>query len=61
MQYWQKVEGKAISLQAWTGPEGYRRLGLTDFMTTAYESVKIEGPKHRLPLPQGNMPGTLFF
>ena len=26
-------EGKAIPLQAWTGPEGYRRLGIPDFMT----------------------------
>jgi len=26
-------EGKAIPLQAWTGPEGPRRLRLTDFKT----------------------------
>jgi hypothetical protein len=27
------VKGKAIPLQAWTGPEGSRRLRLPDFMT----------------------------
>jgi hypothetical protein len=27
-------KGKAIPLQAWTGPEGYRRLRLPDFKTT---------------------------
>ena len=29
----QNVKGKSIPLQAWTGPEGYRRLRLQDFMT----------------------------
>jgi len=28
-----KGKGKAISLQAWTGPEGSRRLRLPDFKT----------------------------
>ena len=28
-----KGEGKAILLQAWTGPEGSRRLRLPDFKT----------------------------
>jgi hypothetical protein len=28
-----KVKGKAILLQAWTGPEGSRRLRLPDFKT----------------------------
>jgi hypothetical protein len=28
-----KGKGTAISLQAWTGPEGSRRLRLPDFMT----------------------------
>jgi hypothetical protein len=27
------VKGKAIPLQAWTGPEGSRRLRLPDFKT----------------------------
>jgi len=29
----QKVKGKAIPLQAWTGPEGSRRLRLPDLKT----------------------------
>jgi hypothetical protein len=28
-----ELKGKAIPLQAWTGPEGYRRLRLPDFKT----------------------------
>jgi len=28
-----RVKGKAIPLQAWTGPEGSRKLRLPDFMT----------------------------
>jgi hypothetical protein len=28
-----KKKGKAIPLQAWTGPEGSRRLRLSDFKT----------------------------
>jgi len=28
-----KGKGKTIPLQAWTGPEGSRRLRLPDFMT----------------------------
>jgi len=28
-----KGEGKSITLQAWTGPEGSRRLKLLDFKT----------------------------
>ena len=27
------IKGKAIPLQAWTGPEGFRRLRLPDFKT----------------------------
>jgi len=30
---WDKAKGKAIPLQAWTGPQGSRRLRLPDFKT----------------------------
>jgi len=30
---WLKIKVKAIPLQAWTGPEGSRRLRLPDFKT----------------------------
>jgi hypothetical protein len=42
-----KDKGKAIPLQAWTGPEGYRRMRLVDFQTI----VKVVSPTHRPPLP----------
>jgi len=29
------LEGKAVPLQAWSGPEGTRKLRFPDFMTTA--------------------------
>ena len=32
-QFCEKTKGKAIPLQAWTGPEGSRRLRLPDFKT----------------------------
>jgi len=31
--FYEKGKGKPIPLQAWTGPEGSRRLRLPDFMT----------------------------
>ena len=30
---------KAVSLQAWSGPEGSRKLRFPDFMTTAHRKV----------------------
>jgi len=48
-------KGKAVPLQAWSGPEGSRKLKFPDFMTTAKD-----GGKHWAPLPPGNTPGTHF-
>jgi hypothetical protein len=45
-----KVKGKAIPLQALTGPEGSRRLRLLYFKT-AYEGGKVVSNTHRPPLP----------
>jgi hypothetical protein len=45
-------KGKAILLQALTGPEGSRRLRLPDFKTI--------GTWRWSPLPPGNIPGTHF-
>ena len=39
------VKGKAIPLQAWTSPEGSRRMKLPD------EGGKVVSPKQRPPLP----------
>jgi len=55
-----KGKGKAVPLQAWTGPEGSRKLMFTDFMTTAQDGGKVVSLRHRPPLPSGNTPGTHF-
>jgi hypothetical protein len=45
-------DSKAIPLQAWSGPEGSRKLRFPDFMTTAQDGGKGVSLKHRPPLPQ---------
>jgi len=53
-------KGKAVPLQAWSGPEGFRKLRFPDFMTTAQDGGKVVSLTHRPPLPPGNTPGTHF-
>jgi hypothetical protein len=53
-------KGKAVPLQAWSGPEGSRKLRFPDFMTTAQDGGKVVSRTHRPPLPPGNTPGTHF-
>ena len=55
-----QMKGKAVPLQAWSGPEGSRNLKFPDFMTTAQDIGKVVSLTHRPPLPQGNVPGTHF-
>ena len=55
-----RVKGKAVSLQAWGGPEGSRKLRFPDFMTTAQVCGKVVSFTHRPPLSPGNTPGTHF-
>ena len=55
-----QVKGKAVPLQAQSGPEGSRKLRFPDYMTTAQDGGKVVSPTHRLPLPPGNTPGTHF-
>ena len=54
------VKCKAVPLQAWSGPEGSRKLGFPDFMTTARGGGKVVSPTHRPYLPPRNSPGTHF-
>ena len=54
------VKGKAAPLQAWSGPEGSRKLRFPDFITTAQEGGKVVSLMHRPHLPPGNSPGTHF-
>ena len=54
------LKGKAVPLQAWSGPEGSRKLRFPDFMTTAQDGDKVVGLTHWPFLPPGNTPGTYF-
>jgi len=45
------VKGKAVPLQAWSGPEVSRKLRFPDFMTTAQDGGKVVNLTHRPPLP----------
>jgi len=55
-----KGKGKAVPLQAWSGPEGSRKLRLPDFMTTAQDAGKFVSLTHRPHLSPENAPGTHF-
>ena len=52
--------GKAVPLQARSGPEGSRKLRFPDFMTTAQDGGKVVSLTHRPPLSPENTPGTHF-
>jgi len=55
-------KGKAVPLQAWSGPEGSRNLRFPDFMTTAQERGKVVSLTHRAPVAFTplNPPGNHF-
>ena len=44
------IKGKAVPLQAWSGPECSRKLMFPDFMTTAKDGGKVVSLTHRPPL-----------
>jgi hypothetical protein len=44
-------KGKAVPLQAWSGPNGSRKLRFPDFMTTAQDDGKAVDLTHQPPLP----------
>ena len=43
-------KGKSVPLQAWSGPEGSRKLRFSDFMTMAQGGGKVVSLMHRLPV-----------
>jgi len=51
---------KSVPFQAWSGPEGSRKLRLPDFVTAAQDGGKVVSLTYRPPLPPGNAPGTHF-
>ena len=55
-----KGKGKTVLLQAWSGPEGSRKLRFPDFMTTAHDGGKVVSLRHRRPLAPRNTPGNHF-
>jgi len=44
--------GKAVPLQAWSGPEGSRKLRFPDFMTTAQDDDKVSALRNGHLYPQ---------
>ena len=55
-----KGNGNAVPLQAWSGPEGSRKLRFPYFMTTAHGGGKVVSLRHRPHLPPGNSTCTHF-
>jgi hypothetical protein len=53
-----KGKCKAVPLEAWSGPEGSRKLRFPEFMTTTQDGGKVVSLTHRPPLPPGNTPRT---
>jgi len=45
-------KGKAVPLQAWSGPEGSRKLRFPDFTTTAQDGGEVVSLTHRPLYPQ---------
>jgi len=54
-------KGTAVLFQAWTGPEGSRKLRFPDFMTKAQDGGKVINLTHRPPLLPGNAPDSHFY
>jgi hypothetical protein len=54
------LEFTDVVKQAWSGPEGSRKLRFPDFLTTAEDGGKVVSLTHRPPLPPENTPGTHF-
>jgi len=48
------VKGKAVPLQAWSGPEGSRNLRFPDFMITAEDGGKVVSLTQQSPLTWSN-------
>jgi len=55
-----KSKGKTVPLEAWSGPEGSRKLRFPNYMKTTQDGGRVVSLKHRPPLPLGNAPGTHF-
>jgi len=45
-------KGKAVPLQAWTGPEGSRKLRFPNFLTTAQDGGRLSAKRTGCLYPQ---------
>ena len=52
----EKLQCKAVPLQAWSGPEDSRKLRFPDCMTKAHDGGKVVSLMHRPLLPPENTP-----
>jgi len=48
--FYKILKGKAVLLQAWSGPEGSKKLRFPDYMTTAQDGGKVVSLMHQPPL-----------
>jgi len=46
-------KGKAVPLEAWTGPEGSRKLSFPDYVKMAEDGCKVVSLRHRPLLSRG--------
>ena len=60
LEHGESLKSRIIPVQAWRGPEDFKRLRFPVFKTVAHECDKIVSPRHRPPLPPSNIPGTHF-
>jgi len=49
---------KSVPLQAWSGPEGSRKLRFPNYVTVAHDGGKVVSLTHRPLLLPGNSLGT---
>jgi hypothetical protein len=55
-----KGKGEAVQLQAWSGPEGSRKIRFPDFVTTAQYGGRLSALRTGRLYPPGNTAGTHF-